>query len=78
MWVSEDNQDNLCVKSRTGFVMTLGSTQGMCVYKTSAEIYLINTEAEYVALIHSTKQFMPLRWLIEELGDALGLEREQQ
>ncbi len=50
LWSYEHDQDPVCVKSRTGFVITLGTCLVMWVSKLQTEIALSTLEAEYIAL----------------------------
>ena len=46
----EDKQDPVCVKSHTGYVLTLGTCPLIWVSKLQTEVALSMTEAEYIAL----------------------------
>ncbi len=50
LWSYEHDQDPVCVKSRTGFVITLGTCPVMWVSKLQTEIALSTLEAEYIVL----------------------------
>jgi hypothetical protein len=51
----EDDQDPMCVKSRTGYCLTLANCPLIWVSKLQTEIALSTTEAEYIALSQSFK-----------------------
>jgi hypothetical protein len=51
----ESNQDPVCVKSRTGYVMTLGGCPIQWSSKLQTEIAFSTTEAEYITLSHHSQ-----------------------
>jgi hypothetical protein len=77
LWGVEDDQDPTCVKSRTGFVITLGGAPVLWISKLQTEICLSTLESEYVALSHAMRELLPMRLLVEELSDSLGVDREE-
>ena len=74
LWGYEDDQDPVCVKSRTGYVLTLGNCPILWVSRLQSEIALSTLEAEYVALSMSMRELLPMRELLQELGDQLNLD----
>ena len=50
LWSYEDDQDHVCVKSRTGYVMTLGGSPVHWASKLQTLISLSTVESEYIAL----------------------------
>jgi hypothetical protein len=70
----ENNQDPVCVKSRTGFCLTLGDCPLLWVSKLQTEIALSTTEAEYIALSQAIRELLPMRELFQEVGSALKLK----
>jgi hypothetical protein len=74
LWNHEDNQDPVCVKSRTGFVITLGNCPLMWVSKLQTEIALSTLEAEYIALSQAMRELLPMRELLQEVGTNLNLD----
>jgi hypothetical protein len=70
----ENAQDPVCVKSRTGYVMTLGDCPISWSSKLQTEIALSTTEAEYIALSASMRELLPLRRLITEIADHMKLK----
>jgi Reverse transcriptase (RNA-dependent DNA polymerase) len=50
LWNYEDDQDPVCVKSRTGYVLTLAGCPLTWVSKLQTEIALSTLESEYIAL----------------------------
>jgi hypothetical protein len=74
LWNVEDDQDPVCVKSRTGYVLTLGNCPLLWVSKLQTEIALSTTEAEYIALSQAMRDLIPMRSLLQEIGTKLNLE----
>ena len=50
LWSHEDDQDPVCVKSQTGYVITLGGYPISWSSKLQSEIALSMTKAEFIAL----------------------------
>ena len=63
----EDSQDPICVKSRSGWVFTLGENPVHWASKLQSTISLSTVEAEYVALSMSLREFLPMRKTAQEL-----------
>jgi hypothetical protein len=70
----EKHDDPVCVKSRTGFCLTLGDCPLLWVSKLQTEIALSTTEAEYIALSQAIRELLPMRDLFQEVGTALKLQ----
>jgi hypothetical protein len=70
----ENKQDPVCVKSRTGYCLTLGNCPLIWVSKLQTEVALSTTEAEYIALSQSMRDLIPMRRLVKEAGEALGFD----
>jgi hypothetical protein len=58
LWNYESDQDPVCVKSRTGYVMTLGGCPIQWNSKLQTEIALSTTEAEYIALSQAMQELV--------------------
>ena len=69
----EDDQDPVCVKSRTGYCLTLGGCPLIWVSKLQTEIALSTTEAEYIALSQSLRDLIPMRRLLQTASEGLNL-----
>ena len=65
----EDDQDPVCVKSRTGYVITLGGCPVVWASKLQVETSLSTLESEYVALSMAMRELVPLRRLLAEIGE---------
>jgi hypothetical protein len=73
LWNYESDQDPVCVKSRTGYVMTLGGCPIQWNSKLQTEIALSTTEAEYIALSQAMRELIPLRRLLLEIVTVMKL-----
>ena len=69
----ESDQDPVCVRSRTGYVFTLGGCPIQWSSKLQTEIALSTTEAEYIALSQAMRELIPLRRLLLEIGTYMKL-----
>ena len=74
LWVNEDPQDPIYARSRTGFVATFANCPLLWVSKLQTEIAHSNLNSEYVALYHSVRELLPLKSLIKEVIDNLGID----
>ena len=74
LWGYDDPQDPHCVRSRTGYVITLCGCPVLWASKLQTEIALSTMEAEYIALSTACKDLFPLIDLIQELGGCVGLD----
>ena len=73
LYYVEDHQDPVCVKSRTGYCLTLGGCPLIWVSKLQTEIALSTTEAEYIALSQSLRDLIPMRRLLQEASIGLKI-----
>ena len=69
----EQEQDPVCVKSRTGYVLFLGGCPISWSSKLQTEIALSTLEAEYIALSQAMRELLPQRELLQEIGDKMEL-----
>jgi len=69
LWGSENNQDPICVKSRTGYVIEFAGCPVQWVSKLQTEIALSTMEAEYIALSQAMRDVIPMRQLVQELTE---------
>ena len=74
LWGHEDSQDPICARSRTGFVVTFSNCPLLWVSKLQTEISLSTLHYEYVALSNSVRALLPLKSLIKEVIDDLGID----
>jgi Reverse transcriptase (RNA-dependent DNA polymerase) len=73
LFASSDPEDPKSVRSRTGFVILLGTTPIAWVSKLQSETALSTMESEYIALSQSLRVLLPLRQLLQEVSHTLGL-----
>ena len=73
LWRHEDEQDPVCVRSRTGYVITLGNCPLLWASKLQKEVALSTAEAEYIALSQSMRDLLPMRRQFKELVSTLEL-----
>ena len=73
LWNTEDRQDPHCVKSRTGFVIFIGTCPVLWHSKLQTEISMSTMEAEYIALSTACRSLLPLHQLIEEISEKCNL-----
>ena len=78
LWNAEDPQDPTCVRSRTGYVVTLGSAPVTWGSKLQTKIALSTTEAEYSSLSHSMRVFIPIRRMFLAIADVVGVKPTQK
>ena len=74
LWSFEEDQNPVCVKSRTGYVLMLGGCPLIFKSKLQTEIALSTFEAEYIALSQSMRESLPRRNLLQEVGKILKLD----
>ena len=67
LWNSEDEQDPICVKSGTGFLIMFMGCPFTWVSKLQTQIALSTMESEYIALSQSMREFIGIREVIKEI-----------
>jgi hypothetical protein len=70
----EPDQDPVSVKSRTGYLITLGTCPVTWVSKLQELVSCSTLEAEYIALSTAMRDLVPLRRLLKEIGEKLDLD----
>ena len=73
LWDPEMSEDPNSVKSRTGYVIMFANAPIIWVSKLQTEIALSTTEAEYIAMLQSMRDLLPMQRLLKELGDVCGM-----
>jgi len=73
LWNSEDEQDPYCVKSRTGYVISVGGSPIVWSSKLQTLIASSTMEAEYIAMSTVCRELIPLLDLIKEIAAALDV-----
>ncbi len=75
MFKHYDPNDPKSVKSRSGFVVTLGSIPVSWSSELQTETALSTMESEYICLSQSMRVLIPLGMLLQELTNALNLNQ---
>ena len=73
LWKAEKEEDPVCVKLRTGYVLMLGGCPLTCTSRSQSEIALSTREAEYIALSTAIRDLLPTRAFLKEIGDKMQL-----
>ena len=73
LWNYEDDQDPVCVKYRTGYVLTLGGYPIIWNSKIQTEIALSTTKVEYIYLSQAIQDIIPMRRLLLEIVTVMNL-----
>lgn len=68
LWKVEDDQDPICVKSRSGYLLTFMNCPIMWVSKLQTQIALSTMEAEYIALSQSMRDLIHIRGIVTEIN----------
>jgi hypothetical protein len=77
LWGAERPTDSTSAKSRSGYLITIGSTPVIWSSKMQTEIALSTCEAEYIALSTAMKVLLPLRELFKSISEALKISRDE-
>ena len=73
MYGYEKSTDPSCVKSRTGYTITVADCPVIWQSKLQTETALSTMEAEIVALVHSCRELFPIMDMVNLLREAVGL-----
>ena len=76
LFSSSDPDDPKSVKSRSGFVITLGSVPVSWASKLQTETALSTMESEYISLSQALRVLIPLRIVLDEVATALSLKHD--
>jgi hypothetical protein len=76
MYGHEVITDPSCVKSRTGFIITVANCPVLWISKLQQETALSTMEAEIIALAHSCRELFPIMDMVTQLGPIFGLKTE--
>ena len=74
LWGYEDSQDPVCVKSRTGYIITIANCPLLWVSKLQTEIALSTLHAEYVALSQSLRDLLPVKTLVKTILEVYKID----
>ena len=75
LYGSEDSQNSICAKSRTGYVLLLADCPLMWVSKLQSEIASSTMESEYIALSQAMRDLIPIRRLLQLICDTVLLSQ---
>ena len=76
LWGHENPQDPIFDRIRTGFVVTFSNCPLFWVSKLQTEIALSTLHSEYVAWYHYVRASLPLKSIIKEVIDNLGIDSD--
>jgi hypothetical protein len=76
MYGHEKASDPSCVKSRTGYIITLCNVPVLWQSKLQTETALSTMQAEIVALAHCCRELFPIMDMVSSLAKAVGLPTE--
>ena len=77
LWNVEESDDPICVRSRTGYVITLGGVPLIWSSKLQTEIATSTMHAEYIALSTSMRELIPVQNVLNDICSALKIERDE-
>ena len=72
LWAQEDPMDPICVKSRTGFVISIAGCPVVWSSKLQQDIATSTMMSEYTALSMAMREVIPLRNTFQAVLDAVG------
>jgi len=72
LWNIQESDDPICVRSRTGYVITLGDNPIIWGSKLQTETALSTVESEYIAASTAMRAFIPVRRLVNKLLGSFG------
>ena len=78
MWGHEDPLDPICVKSRSGYVITVADCPVLWKSSIQTEIATSTMEAETISLAACCRDLFPVIDLVEQVGSAVGLPPEEK
>ena len=77
LWNIENPNDPISVKSRTGYLITLGSTPVTWSSKLQTKIATSTMHAEYVALSSGMQELVPVRNTLEHICTVFDIKRSE-
>jgi hypothetical protein len=78
LWGSEDKDDPICVRSRTGSVITLGGVPVTWSSKLQTQIATSTMHAEYIALSTSMRELIPIQNVLSEVCTAMKIDCDER
>lgn len=76
LWNLSDTDDPSVVRSRTGYVITLGAVPVVWKSKLQTEIALSTCEAEYIAASQAMRELLPLLATLNTITTTMGIPRD--
>ena len=76
MYAHEKINDPACVKSRSGYVITVADCPVLFQSKLQSETALSTMEEDVIALGHGYWELLPVIYTVVSIGDALGLPKD--
>jgi len=76
LWTAKDHNDQICVRSRTGCVITLGGVLITWTSTLHTKITTSNMRAEYIALSMSLKELLPISRLLNKICERTNKQRD--
>ena len=77
LWPHEDKQDPTCVKSRTGYVLSVANCPIVWKSTLQSSIALSTSESEYNALSTAMREVLPLKDLVETIQFSIGISEDR-
>ena len=68
LWGSEDPDDPIVTKSRTGYIITLAGCPLLWVFKLQSETSVSTMMSEYVALSSAMRDMLPLKRMVKAVA----------
>jgi len=78
LWNHEDPLDPVSVRSRTGYIITLGGAPLLWGSRLQTETALSTMMAEYIALSNSMRELLPVMRLVDEVTVSLKVTRNEK
>lgn len=78
LWNIEHPDEAICVKSRTGYIITLGGVPVTWSSKLQTEIATSTMHAEYIALSTGMRELLPVKQCLEYLCMKLTISRDPE
>ena len=78
LWSIEQASDPISVKSRTGYIITLGDVPVTWSSKLQTEIATSTMHAEYVALSSGMRELLPVKGTLEHICQIFDIDRDSK
>ena len=65
----------MCAKSHTGFMISVSDCPMVCISTLQTEMALATMEVEIIALAHCCHELFPVMDIMSEVGNVVGLVR---